>query len=265
MGSPKHTGQRPASSAKRTPLRILCFGDSLTSGFRAGMPYSLELRLKLAAAFPHHEIHCEVDGVPGDRVVKGTFIERMRQALRMAERDKQPYDWTVILGGTNDLGWGTPLPDLKAALEQCWDMALSKQSKVLALTIPETKSNREKLVGERAEINSFIKTTKKRGFFYHDLHATFPYHTLTAERRSELWDPDGLHMRAAGYVEVGSLVADELIRLVRLQEATETEISSIAADARQRRAVEDLILEEERGNPKLLSQGYIYVRRADLD
>ena len=34
---------------------------------------------------------------------------------------------------------------------------------------------------------------------------------------------------------------------------------------RQRRAVEDLIFEEERGDARLLSQGYIIVRKRDLD
>ncbi|KAH7026331.1 SGNH hydrolase-type esterase domain-containing protein [Microdochium trichocladiopsis] len=275
MGSLRSQGQRHTSmapppaassaSAKRTPLRILCFGDSLTSGFPTGMPYAVQLRLKLAAAFPHHEIYCEVEGVPGDQVAKGKFIERMNLSWKLAERDKEPYDWTIVLGGTNDLGWGTPISDIKQALEKCWDIALAKGSKVLALTVPETKYNRDKLISQREELNAFIKDTKKRGFFYHDLHSSFPYHSLPPSRKPELWNPDGLHLTSEGYAEVGSKVADELIRLIRLQEATETEISSIFTDARQRRAVEDLIQEEERGDPKLLSQGYIYVRRHDLD
>lgn len=104
MSSPKSKGaQRQApttTSAKRTPLRILCFGDSLTSGYPTGMPYAIQLRLKLAAAFPHHEISCDVEGVPGDQVAKGKFDERLVASWRLAQRDKQPYDWTIILGGT---------------------------------------------------------------------------------------------------------------------------------------------------------------------
>jgi len=269
MSSPESRGaqkQPPTvASAKRTPLRILCFGDSLTSGYPTGMPYAIQLRLKLAAAFPHHEISCNVEGVPGDQVAKGKFNERLVASWKLAQRDKQPYDWTIILGGTNDLGWGTPTPQIQEALEKCWDFSLSKGSKVLALTVPETKYNRDKLVEQRTALNTFIKDTKKRGFFVHDLHASFPYHSLTPSKRPELWNMDGLHLTSAGYAEVGNLIAAELTRLIRLQEATETEISSLFTDARQRRAVEDLIQEEERGDPKLLSQGYIYVRRGDLD
>jgi len=64
------------------------------------MPYAIQLRLKLAAAFPHHEISCDVEGVPGDQVAKGKFNERLVASWKLAQRDKQPYDWTIILGGT---------------------------------------------------------------------------------------------------------------------------------------------------------------------
>ena len=42
---------------------------------------------------------------------------------------------------------------------------MSKGSKVLALTVPETKYNRDKLVEQRTALNTFIKDTKKRGLY----------------------------------------------------------------------------------------------------
>lgn len=89
-------------------------------------------------------------------------------------------------------------------------------------------------------------------------------------KRSRIWEGDGVHLTEAGYDYMGEKIAEALTRIVRLAEAQDTEISSLVpsgvAGARQRRAIEQLILlEEERGDPKLLSQGYIVVRKTDLD
>lgn len=86
-------------------------------------------------------------------------------------------------------------------------------------------------------------------------------------KRSRIWEDDGVHLTEAGYDYMGEKIAEALTRIIRLAEAQETEISNLVGDgdARQRRAIEQLIFEEERGDPKLLSQGYIFVRKADLD
>lgn len=51
-------------------LRILCFGDSLTSGFcHHGLtehPYSGRLKELVTAAFPHRQVHIYTNGEPGD-------------------------------------------------------------------------------------------------------------------------------------------------------------------------------------------------------
>lgn len=88
---------------------------------------------------------------------------------------------------------------------------------------------------------------------------------MVPEDRPKYWEMDGVHLSADGYNLMGEKIADQLIRVIRLAEAQEDDIKSIAADPRQRQAIEDMIFEEERGNPKLLSQGYIVVRKSDLD
>ena len=88
---------------------------------------------------------------------------------------------------------------------------------------------------------------------------------MDPEERDSIWKFDGLHLSAAGYDLMGQKIAEGLLKIMQLEEAQNTEISSIVTDARQRRMIEDMIFEEERGSPKLLSQGYIVVRKADLD
>ncbi|KAI1776567.1 SGNH hydrolase [Hypoxylon cercidicola] len=247
----------------KTPLRILCFGNSLTAGYPAGQPYAVKLKEKLEEAFRGHlfsEIQYDVDGVPGDLVTRGSFTDRMR-----ANWKRQAYDWTIVLGGTNDLGWERPTSDIIAGLERTWDIPLRQGGKVLALTIPDTRARVYNLRERRDEVNKAIKEYKKPLFFCFDLNSALPYHDMEPEDRPKYWETDGVHLSAGGYDLMGEKIAEELIRIMKLADAQETEISSIATDPRQRKAIEDMIFEEERGNPRLLSQGYIVVRKRDLD
>ncbi|KAK7753724.1 hypothetical protein SLS62_004348 [Diatrype stigma] len=190
-------------------------------------------------------------------------------------RSRPEYDWTIVLGGTNDLAWKVVPTEVVDGLRRTWDVALSRGGKVLALTIPEAGGGYfPEVDAARDEINEGIRAYKRPGFFYFDLHAALPYLGMPPAKRSRIWEGDGVHLTEAGYDYMGEKIAEALTRIVRLAEAQDTEISSLvpagvggaAATARQRRAIEQLILlEEERGDPRLLSQGYIVVRKADLD
>ncbi|KAI0117742.1 GDSL-like Lipase/Acylhydrolase [Nemania sp. FL0031] len=264
MASRVRKASKTTTTAAEPPLRILCFGDSLTCGFPIDNPYANQLVQKIEAAFPGRRIECEVEGMPGDLVTTGRYIKRMQMSWTVAEH---PFDWTIILGGTNDLGWGRPADAIIEALKRVWDIPLSKGSKVLALTIPETHGKYPVIKKRRGEVNDFIRgyEKEKENFSHFDLFKELPYHDMTPEDRAKYWNPDGVHLSAAGYDLMGEKIGDALVRILRLAEAQGTDISSVVSDARQRKAIESLIFEEEMGDPRLLSQGYIIVRKKDLD
>lgn len=80
-----------------------------------------------------------------------------------------------------------------------------------------------------------------------DLKSSLPYHSLSPNDRDEYWD-DGLHLSPAGYDWMGGLVANALIPLIK-----EEEVAAVA-------------FEEESGSGRAnISQGYIIVRKKDLD
>lgn len=148
-------------------LRILCFGDSLTSGWSqlgtSVHPYSQSLTRVLSSAFPRLNIEAHADGLPGDVVVGGRYLARIEPKF-LTKGGGTPYDWTVVLGGTNDMAFSHTAPEIYTALRDCWDVALSKGGRVLACTIPEAgvRGKRgEEVKARRNEVNELIKSHKQ--------------------------------------------------------------------------------------------------------
>ncbi|KAL1968087.1 hypothetical protein VTN77DRAFT_2217 [Rasamsonia byssochlamydoides] len=203
-------------------LRILCFGNSLTAGYwHYGLedphPYALTLKEQLLSSelFPTTtKISIDVDGLPGDLAVSppGRFLERMRAGC-----SKTTYDWVIVLGGTNDLGYGTfPASQIYAALQEAWTTALEsgdKKTQVLALTIPECAVVSERLDRRRDELNKMILAHRGERFHTFDLHSALPYHSMPENQREKIWD-DGLHLTDEGYDLMGKLIAGRLIELL---------------------------------------------------
>ena len=90
-------------------LRILCFGDSLTAGYTmmgyAHYTYSEVLEGVLERFFPSTRITIDISGLSGDQVVgpSSMFLRRMEGKTAKAAAERAPYDWVIVLGGTNDI------------------------------------------------------------------------------------------------------------------------------------------------------------------
>lgn len=67
---------------------------------------------------------------------------------------KDPYDWAIILGGTNDLAVRRKPEDFYPYLEETWSIPLRNGTKVLALTVPDNADS--SLIKRRAKLNSWI-------------------------------------------------------------------------------------------------------------
>jgi len=118
-------------------LRILCFGDSLTAGYSLcgteHYPYADHLRVGLQHMLSASDIRIDVDGFSGDQV-GGLYLKRMKRKCERAAAD--PYDWIIVMGGTNDLGWGQQPDSIYENLStapndpRCW---LSEEMSIAAL------------------------------------------------------------------------------------------------------------------------------------
>lgn len=169
MSSPTPTPQDRASPPsphttpepkKKPTLRILCFGDSLSAGYPSGRPYSAPLAAALSRAFPALHVDAHADGRPGDSAAAG-FPARIEPRFLARGGGGTPYDWTVVLGGTNDLAAGLGAAAIFAALRGVWAVPLSKGGRVLACTVPEAGGIggkvAEGIARRRGKLNDMIR------------------------------------------------------------------------------------------------------------
>ncbi|KAL8783880.1 MAG: hypothetical protein Q9213_004298 [Squamulea squamosa] len=179
-------------------LRILCFGDSLTAGYSSygysHYPYAAQIRKELKKAFPATEVDVVVSGLSGDCVIAGQFLRRIKGMC--ATDDYPPYDWIIVLGGTNDMAWSES-PD-KIYQENVWTVALNTGAHVLALSVLEAEHTSGGIVERRNKLNGMIAQ-----------HSEDRCETM----RPRIWD-DGLHLTMAGYEMMGEAIATKLIELL---------------------------------------------------
>lgn len=105
----------------------------------------------------------------------------------------------------------------------------------------------------------------RRKSYAFDLKSHIPYANLTEDERSLYWD-DGVHLTDDGYDWMGGHIADHLIPLIAANPPVEeTPVEPTARRQRRTRSNDEVVWEEEEGNPKQINQGYVIVRRRDLD
>ncbi|MEP6601386.1 MAG: GDSL-type esterase/lipase family protein [Nitrospirota bacterium] len=187
------------------PPSIICFGDSLTAGFRSptredpfaeDAPYGAFLQDRLGK-----RAVVKVSGVCG---------ELTADMARRFPRDviaQKPW-LTVVLGGTNDLGWRIPTAEIFRNLRTMYQQAIDSEIHVAAVTVPSIRGD-DSYVSGRYELNALVAEHCDRNSIpWVDLF------TATAEpttgRLGQPYSNDGLHLTVAGY----QLLADLLYQQV---------------------------------------------------
>ncbi|KAG9249652.1 putative GDSL-like lipase/acylhydrolase [Emericellopsis atlantica] len=255
------------------PCNILCFGDSLTSGYcdwgYTSHPYSICLQDRIAQELPPGtRFEVFTNGEPGECAGEDSFRSRLE-----VELEKRTYDWVIMLGGTNDLGSFVSPEDIFQALHDHWHRVLRKGCKILALTIPECGARHERLDRARKIVNDRIMSYQAENYHAFDLRSHIPYHSLTEDEQDTLWD-DGLHLTVDGYNWMGAHIADAFIPLLKqdLQKTTSKDrYSSSKPSSAARRPTkyedDDRVFEEEGdgADKRDIKAGYVVVRKRDLE
>lgn len=86
-------------------------------------PYANHLKAPLQGLFPSTEILIDIAALSGDMVIghpaTARFLPRLKNSCEKAEEKGGSYDWIVMMGGTNDLGWGSEVDAIYEGLSTC--------------------------------------------------------------------------------------------------------------------------------------------------
>ncbi|KAJ6445924.1 hypothetical protein O9K51_00689 [Purpureocillium lavendulum] len=250
------------------PLTILCFGDDLTKGCHSNgvgeSPYSEEMVQLLRRMLRGRDIRVHTSGVSCDMVSMPPFERRLQMESDQAysSGDARKYDWVIMLAGRNDLASHHPPQNILSSLRKCWNIPLSQGSKVLALTLPECRFRDQYVEHDWAWLNTSILSHTQPDFYSMDLHQKIPYHSLCPRHTRMYWDHVGTAtgLTEAGCEWMGGQIARGLIAILnKTMERPASKIPPLAESDN------DAVFQEERGDPEKIEEGYVVVRKQDLN
>ena len=187
------------------PLRIITFGDSLTVGYQSPTAESPK-----GAATPYGRFLQERLGGSAEVLVRGVNGELTGEMAMRLGTDVLPLrpDYVVILGGTNDLGWGGQPRNVMRNLVTIYERVRGSGAQPVAVTIPSILGFDEAIPPRQTLNRLILEYSRDKPQPAVDLF------TATAEpetlRLAEAYSNDGLHMTTEGYRLLGELIYREV-------------------------------------------------------
>jgi lysophospholipase L1-like esterase len=207
-----------ATRERREPAKTLvfvAFGDSLTVGYQSPMgdeelpqpaPYTTFLSAKVEAMLREREACLKVELL--NRGVVGELTDDMAGRFDRDVVGSRP-DAVIILGGSNDLGWGLEPPSVARNLAGMYDKALRAGIRPVACTVPSVLGYDEG-IQPRVQLNRLIRRySAALGIISVDL---FSATADSAERLREEYSNDGLHLSAQGYEAMAETIFSQAVR-----------------------------------------------------
>jgi len=198
-------------------MKIVALGDSLTVGESefepsdSGQTISYPKYLETLAEIHLRGLHSDAKVNVLNRGINGDLTSGMLERFSRDVIDEKP-DYAIILGGTNDLGWGFDPAMIAHNLSTMYDAALKKRIVSVACSVPSILGFDE-LIPPRLKLNKIIRMeAEKRSIPFVD------FFTATADPQtnmlSEDYSADGLHLTTKGYQRMGKCLFDKWLRAV---------------------------------------------------
>jgi lysophospholipase L1-like esterase len=198
-------------------LVFVAFGDSLTVGYQ-----SPKLGDELPRPTPYTEFLEErIEKIPGfgtagapkvEFLNRGVVGELTEDMLDRFDRDvvRVEPDFVIILGGSNDLGWGVEPQPVAGNLVEMYREAIRHGIRPIACTVPSILGFDEG-IPPRLVLNQLIKKySAEHGQVCVDLF-TATCDSTTGRLREEC-SSDGLHMNTRGYETMAEAIFSEAVR-----------------------------------------------------
>jgi len=205
------------AGSEREPVMklIVAFGDSLTVGYQSptedeelpqASPYTAVLSRRAEEMLRKRAAGFKVEFL--NRGVVGELTDDMVDRFSRDVLEPGP-DAVIILGGSNDLGWGRDPSSVAENLASMYDEALKNGIQPVACTVPSVRGYDEG-IQPRLVLNGLIERyCEALGIICVDLFST----TSDKEGRlQEMFSNDGLHLSPQGYKAMGEAIFSEAVR-----------------------------------------------------
>lgn len=192
-------------------IKIVALGDSLTTGFQSfglfgdadrSTPYTDVLAYRIKRDFAPNVLSVEV-------INKGAVGELTEQMLARFSSDviRLSPAIVIILGGSNDLGWGLAPQEIFSNLRQMHELSLKNSIVPIGCTVPS-------ILGFDAGIPPrLVLNELMQGYCSKAKLRCVDLFRATAEPASRRLDSryssDGLHLNAEGYRRMGVTIYNE--------------------------------------------------------
>ena len=203
-----------ARRSEPTKKLIIAFGDSLTVGYQSPtedeelpqlVPYTDSLSKKVEELLRERAAGLRVELL--NRGIVGELTADMVDRFGCDVLGPRP-DVVIILGGSNDLGWGMEPPPVARNLAGMYDEALKNGIRPVACTIPSVRGYDEG-IRPRLQLNELVKRySRALGVACVDL---FTATADSAGRLREEYSNDGLHLSPPGYEAMADAIFSEAV------------------------------------------------------
>jgi acyl-CoA thioesterase-1 len=197
-------------------VRIVALGDSLTVGFQSSelsedtaklTPYTDLLIDRVSRDFPSDSLSIEIinKGIVG-QLSEQMLVRFDSDVIRLSPRV------VIILGGSNDLGWGLAPREILRNLSEMYRLSLENEIAPIACTVPSTLGYDEG-IPPRILLNKLLQEhCREIGIPCVDVfRATLDQATSRLALR---YSTDGLHLNSEGYRKMGVVIYEEGLRPV---------------------------------------------------
>ena len=204
---------RPEKHLQANKIVIVAIGDSLTVGYHSPAtegwmeptPYTTFLERRLGISNSQQKsLKFEIQN-------KGVSGELTSEMLARFDRDvvRVKPDIAIVLGGSNDIGWGVAPTDVFTNLASMYDAASKSGIETVACSIPSILGC-DLLIPPRIELNEMIKAycIERRIAFVDVFRATADPRTNGLLNE---YSNDGLHLNARGYQRIADTIFEEAL------------------------------------------------------
>ena len=201
----------------RKTLIFVAFGDSLTVGFQSPTwnsfwpeitPYTDFLQTKTENLLRRLGQSGSVIVKFHNKGINGDLTSNMLLRFKRDVIDLKP-NYVIILGGSNDIGWGIPAKEIFSNLTKMYVDAKEYAIEPIACTVPSILGF-DSYIPPRLELNKLI-----RKFCVNNELICVDLFTATSDSQTNRllkeFSNDGLHLSTKGYEKIAETIFSEAI------------------------------------------------------